>query len=274
MKSEYSILSLLIPGPRSPGNDIDIYLQPLIDELKLLWDSGVETYDASRNITFQMRASLMWTISDFPAYAMLSGWSTKAMFVFPCCNYGTNSRYLKHSRKMFYMDHHVFLPMDHPWRSNKRSFNGKTEFRPPPAPLKGIDVLNSLRDFENVFGKKKKRSNDGPWKKRSILFELPYWQHNLLRHNLDVMHIEKNIVDSILGTLLDISGKTKDHAKARYDLKDMGIRKNLHPQDTEDSKRTKFTKACFSMTNGEKSIFCGVLKTAKLPDGSASNISR
>ena len=51
MKSEYSILSLLITGPRSLGNDIDIYLQPLIDELKLLWDSGVETYDASRNET-------------------------------------------------------------------------------------------------------------------------------------------------------------------------------------------------------------------------------
>ena len=28
------------------------------------------------------------------------------------------------------------------------------------------------------------------------------------------------------------------------------------------------------MTNGEKSIFCRVLKTARLPDGSASNISR
>ena len=51
-------------------------------------------------------------------------------------------------------------------------------------------------------------------KKGQIFFELPYWQHNLLRHNLDVMHIEKNIVDSILGTLLDIRGKTKDHAKA------------------------------------------------------------
>ncbi|XP_049345424.1 uncharacterized protein LOC125809936 [Solanum verrucosum] len=67
MKSEYCILSLLIPGSRSPGNDIDIYLQPLIDELKLLWDSGVETYDASRNQTFQMRTTLMWTINDFPA---------------------------------------------------------------------------------------------------------------------------------------------------------------------------------------------------------------
>ncbi|XP_015068774.1 uncharacterized protein LOC107013359 [Solanum pennellii] len=194
-----------------------------MNELKLLWVSGVETYDASRNETFQMRAALMWTISDFPAYAMLSCWSTKGKFACPCCNYGTNSRYLKHSPKMCYMDHRVFLPMDHPWRSNKRSFNGKIEFRPPPAPLKGIDVLNSLRDFENVFGKKKKRSNDGPWKKRSIFFELPYWQHNLLHHNLDVTPIEKNIVDSILGTLLDISGKTKDHAKALYDLKDMGM---------------------------------------------------
>ena len=35
MKSEYFIHSLIIPGPRSLGKDIDIYLQPLIDELKL-----------------------------------------------------------------------------------------------------------------------------------------------------------------------------------------------------------------------------------------------
>ena len=55
-------------------------------------------------------------------------------------------------------------------------------------------------------------------KKVNFFFELSYWQHNLLHHNLDVMHIEKNIVDSILGTLLDISGKSKDHAKARYDF--------------------------------------------------------
>ncbi|CAL5186382.1 unnamed protein product [Lathyrus oleraceus] len=59
MKAEYSMLSLLIPGPCSPGNNIDVYLQPLIEELKVLWDLGVETYDASLNQTFQMRASLL-----------------------------------------------------------------------------------------------------------------------------------------------------------------------------------------------------------------------
>jgi hypothetical protein len=41
MKAEYFMLSLLIPGRKSPGNDIDVYLQPLIEELKLLWDLGV-----------------------------------------------------------------------------------------------------------------------------------------------------------------------------------------------------------------------------------------
>ena len=34
MKSPFFIMSLLIPGPKSPGNEIDVYLQPLIDELK------------------------------------------------------------------------------------------------------------------------------------------------------------------------------------------------------------------------------------------------
>jgi hypothetical protein len=35
----------------------------------------------------------------------------------------------------------------------------------------------------------------------------------MLRHNLDVMHIEKNVVDNIIGTLLNIKYKTKDNIK-------------------------------------------------------------
>ena len=47
MKHTFFMLSLLILGPIVLGNDIDIYLQPLIDELNDLWEVGVETYDAS-----------------------------------------------------------------------------------------------------------------------------------------------------------------------------------------------------------------------------------
>lgn len=65
MKSDNMILSLLIPGPKSLGNDIDVFLQPLIDELKELWETGVKTFDTHAKETFNMRAVLLWTISDF-----------------------------------------------------------------------------------------------------------------------------------------------------------------------------------------------------------------
>jgi hypothetical protein len=50
-----------------------------------------------------------------------------------------------------------------------------------------------------------------------------------VRHNLDVMHIEKNICESILGTLLGINDKTKDSEKARLDMQHLGIKKDQHP---------------------------------------------
>lgn len=42
MKEEFSILSLLIPGPKAPGKDIDVYMRPLIDELNELWKDGMQ----------------------------------------------------------------------------------------------------------------------------------------------------------------------------------------------------------------------------------------
>jgi len=40
------MLSMMILGPRQSGNDIDVYLAPLIEDLRLLWDEGVEVFDA------------------------------------------------------------------------------------------------------------------------------------------------------------------------------------------------------------------------------------
>ena len=77
MKEPFLFLSLLIPGPRAPGNEIDVYLRPLIDELRELWEIGVETYDSVSKRNFRLHAMIMWTINDFPAYGNLAGWSTK-----------------------------------------------------------------------------------------------------------------------------------------------------------------------------------------------------
>jgi hypothetical protein len=56
------------------------------------------------------------------------------------------------------------------------------------------------------------------WVKRSIFLELPYWKTNLLRYNLDVMHIEKNVFENIFNTVMDVKGKTKDNIMARLDV--------------------------------------------------------
>ena len=49
MKQTSFILSMIIPGKQMPSNDIDIFLQPLIKELKELCNEGVDTFDASCN---------------------------------------------------------------------------------------------------------------------------------------------------------------------------------------------------------------------------------
>nr|XP_009613390.1 uncharacterized protein LOC104106528 [Nicotiana tomentosiformis] len=157
MKPEYIILSMIIPGPSSPGNDIDMYLRPLIEELKELWEIGIDTFDAETNQTFRMRAALLCTISDFPTLAMLSGWSTKGRLACPTCNYDTCSQYLKHSHKMCYLGHRKFLPRDHPFRRDKKFFDGKEEHRPAPIPLSGEELFEELLEFNNIFGKSTKK---------------------------------------------------------------------------------------------------------------------
>lgn len=44
-------------------------------------------------------------------------------------------------------------------------------------------------------------------KSGQFFFELPYWAHNTLRHNLDVMHIEKNICDNICEYICEYKSK-------------------------------------------------------------------
>ncbi|XP_071912427.1 uncharacterized protein [Coffea arabica] len=118
MKQPYFMLSLLIPGPSSFGNNIDIYLQPLVKELTELWDFSIQTYDASQK------------------------------------EYGK---------------------------------------RP------------TLQTGDMIQGRSQKK-----------IF---------------------NVCENIWGTLLEIEDKTKDHYNSRRDLREMEIRKELHPIETEPGKQ-------------------------------------
>ncbi|KAG7542393.1 Transposase-associated domain [Arabidopsis thaliana x Arabidopsis arenosa] len=132
MKQTSIILSMIIPGKHMPGNDIDIYLQPLIQELRELWFDGVPTFDAASKETFSMRAVLLWTISDFPGLGNLSGWNIYTGLACPSCNYDAIECRLRHGKKYCYMGHRRFLPQNHNFRGDKQHFDGCIETRDAP----------------------------------------------------------------------------------------------------------------------------------------------
>ncbi|KAL6561779.1 hypothetical protein OROMI_017380 [Orobanche minor] len=276
MKQSFLMLCLFIPGEKSPGKDIDVYLQPLVKELTELWVEGSVTFDVSCKQNFRMHAAVLWTINDFPAYGDLSGWVTKGYLACPVCNEQTCSQGL--CNKLCFMGHRRNLSKDHPWRRSKK-FNGKKEDGEPPRELSGDDVLLQLERLpERTPGKycnkkRKRMAEELNWSKRSIFFDLPYWSKLKLRHNLDVMHIENNICESVLGTLMNIERKTKDTVKARLDLEDMKIRKELHLIKRSNGKYV-MPDASYVLNKKEREEFCEFLKSIKFPDGYASNISR
>ena len=54
------MLTLLIPSPQSPGKDMDVFLRLLLEELKELWESGIDTrYAGNDRKVFKMRAALL-----------------------------------------------------------------------------------------------------------------------------------------------------------------------------------------------------------------------
>ncbi|KAL5560887.1 hypothetical protein UlMin_030634 [Ulmus minor] len=180
MKAECLILTLLIPGPHSPGKDMDIFLRPLIDELNELWVHGLETRDAAyENGVFRMHAALLWTVNDFPARSSLSGWSGQGYRACPTCNEDTPS--MRVIGKTTYFGHRRFLPTNHHWRSNLQ-FDGHTERKRPPRKFSTTDIVEQLRRVKtgipgkhpNYGGVKRRRGDDElNWRKKSIFYELP-----------------------------------------------------------------------------------------------------
>lgn len=60
MKKAYFTMPFLVPSPQQSENNIDVYLQPLVDELKDFWVDNLETYYTLRDQTFLMHAALLW----------------------------------------------------------------------------------------------------------------------------------------------------------------------------------------------------------------------
>ena len=69
------MMSMIIQGPKQPGNYIDIYFQLLVEELLIVWIDAppVKCYDAYRNEIFNLHAMLVHTIQDMSTLGNTSG---------------------------------------------------------------------------------------------------------------------------------------------------------------------------------------------------------
>ena len=203
------MITLLIPGPQQPGNSIDVYLEPLIEDLNKLWSIGEATYDLFSKSVFTLKAMLLWTTSDFPAYGNLAGCKVRGKMGCHVCGKDTDSMWMKFCRKHVYMSHRKGLPPIHRYRVKTTLFDGKAEHGRKSRILSGHDISNNLKNYANNFGNgkeygmKRKRtvivdeekdvedvSSESEadeeyevdieelsrWKKRSIFFKLPYWE--------------------------------------------------------------------------------------------------
>ncbi|XP_058764423.1 uncharacterized protein LOC131637872 [Vicia villosa] len=269
----------ILVGLSSQNARIDVYLQPLIDDLKRLW-MGEWNFDVSRKQNFNMRAVLMWKINDFPAYDMLFGWGTHGKIGCPHCMAHTKAFTLEMGGKNSWFDCHPrFLPMNYEFRRNKNAFRkGKEVTDLPPPQLSSIEVWNDVRDLPRFTDNGKACRIQGygdthNWTKRSIFWDLPYWKDILLRHNLDVMHIEKNFFDNVFNTVMDDKIKTKDNEKAGKDLELLCNRRDLELKTWPNGKLLK-PKACYTLTPQEAKAVCQWLNELRMLDGYSSNLAR
>ncbi|VVA39569.1 PREDICTED: transposon, partial [Prunus dulcis] len=202
---------------------------------------------------------LLWTVNDFLAYRNLSGCVVKGYKACPICSDDTPSHRLKNGHKICYIGHRKWLPINHPYRRQRAAFNGKPEYGTPPEPLNGEEVLHIVEDINYIWGSKNRGSVGEKHGDR-------YWKYLHVRHVLDVMHIEKNVCDSIIGTLLEIPGKNKDGIAARLDLLNMGVKTDLQPKYGE--RRTRLPPGPWNLSRAEKRAVCNSFYGMKVPEDS------
>jgi hypothetical protein len=130
------MMSVLIQGPKQPGNNIDVYLRPLVDELLLIWKKeGVHVWDEYKQENFNLQPLLFITINDWPALSHLSWHSNKGYRAYTHCLHKIDSIHLKNCKKVVYMGYRRFLPEKHPLRKKGLHWKGKADHRTNPPPI-------------------------------------------------------------------------------------------------------------------------------------------
>src|SRR5438876_704526 len=58
---------------KQPGNDIDVFLEPLLEDMGKLWNEGKLLWDEFKQECFMLRTMIFVAITDYPGGFSLSG---------------------------------------------------------------------------------------------------------------------------------------------------------------------------------------------------------
>jgi hypothetical protein len=173
------MLTILVSEPKQPGDRIDVYMRPLVDDLKIFWKPSVlEVWDEYKCEEFTMHGMLFTTINDNPAHRNLFGQSKRKGAACPHCLEDTCAIWLRHSNKYVFMGHRRFLGKKHPYRAMDCQFNGEMENQEAPLHVTGDLVHLKVKDIKTIeelpklyknLGKRKKQDGEeeeGMWNKK------------------------------------------------------------------------------------------------------------
>ena len=136
--------------------------------------------------------------------------------------------------------------------------------------------MSSVGNLNVIFGLNYKNLTDTQWRKKSIFFELSYWKDNLICHNLDLIHIEKNVGEILLKWLDALKQEVYDNAKEdikkdkapSQSTKCINIQRSRHPLCV--LKLHKYHQ----ISSVQRKAMCVVLGGVKILSGYSSNIAR
>ncbi|XP_040379887.1 uncharacterized protein LOC102719111 [Oryza brachyantha] len=124
-KRKYILLTILIQGPKQQGIDIDVFLEPLMEDMEELWKDGLRLWNEFKREHFTLRAIIFVTINDLP---------------------------------IVYMRHRWFLPQKHKYRKMEKLFDTTVENDTTPETRSGTYVYEITKKTKVVYGKGKKKT--------------------------------------------------------------------------------------------------------------------
>jgi hypothetical protein len=181
---------------------------------------------------------------------------------------------LLHGRKISFFDcHRKFIPLSYELRGDKESFKKDSSIRKGPPKQKLIaDIIKMLGELKESWdGGFKGYGEKHNWIHKSCLWKLSYAKALILPHNINLMHQERNIMESIISMCFDVTGFLKDNANARKDLANLCNHPSMEPK-LNAKENLKRTHAPYCLKPTERKEIHRWLKKLKFLDRYVSNI--